>query len=352
MELTQRQERILKAVVEQHHATGRPVGSKALVELGVVDASSATVRSELVRLEELGLLEAPHTSAGRIPTDLGYRTYVDRLLGEDPCRPAARDQLPIVATVNAVQIDEALRETTQALAEATGLLAVITAPRASGAVIHHVEVLQLQPTMLVVVVITAAGDVVRNVVHTNSPVDSGLIDWAVDYLNEQVVGMSPGQSTLRQRFVRRDLAPAEQAMLGLVWPAFAALAEEEQQDVHVGGSALLLAELGDDVQRVVNLIAMLDERRRLLAALRPLAGFGLATVAPVGASVAVRIGGENEIPELQRLSVVGASYGASTTPLGIVGLIGPRAMDYVAAMRAVSEVSGGLSGLAASVYRD
>lgn len=348
MQLTPRQAQILKAVVEQHHATGRPVGSKALVELGAVDASSATVRSELVRLEELGLLEAPHTSAGRIPTDLGYRTYVDRLLGDDPCRPTAGDQLPIVAAVSAVQIDEALRETTQALAEATGLLAVITAPRASGAAIRHVEVLQLQATMLVVVVITAAGDVVRNVVHTSEPVDPGLVDWVVDYLNEQVVGMSPGQHALRQRFVRRDVSATERTMLALVWPAFAALAEEEQQDVHVGGSPVLLAELGDDVQRVVNLVAMLDERRRLLAALRPLAGFGLASAA----SVAVRIGGENAIPELQRLSVVGASYGAATRPLGIVGVIGPRAMDYGAAMRAVTEVAGGLSGIAAAVYGD
>ncbi|MBC7461969.1 MAG: heat-inducible transcription repressor HrcA [Thermoleophilia bacterium] len=352
MELTQRQELILKAVVELHHGTGRPVGSQALVDGGIVVASSATVRSELVRLEELGLLESPHTSAGRIPTDVGYRTYVDRLLGEDPCRPGSRDQLPIVAQARSMQIDEALQETTKALAEATGLLAVITAPRASGAAIRHVEVLQLQPAVLVVVVITAAGDVKRDVVHAPSPIDAGLVDWVVEYLNEQVVGLAPTQSTLRNRFARTDFGAAEQTMLARVWPTFAALAEEEQQDVHVGGSAGLLAELGDDVQRVVNLIAMLDERRRLLAALRPLAGFGLASAGPIGASVAVRIGGENEIPELHRLSVVGASYGASATPLGIVGLIGPRAMDYVAAMRAVSEVSGGLSGIAASVYVD
>jgi heat-inducible transcriptional repressor len=152
--------------------------------------------------------------------------------------------------------------------------------------------------------------------------------------------------------VRADLAPTEQAMLALVSPAFAALAEEAQQDVHIGGSPVLLAELGDDVQRVVNLVAMLDERRRLLAALRPLAGLGIATVPAVGQSVAVRIGGENEIPELHRLSVVGASYGVTSRSLGMVGVIGPRAMDYLTAVRAVHAVSHGLSGLAGSVYVD
>lgn len=351
MQLTERQEQILRAVVEHHHATGRPVGSRALVEAGVVTASPSTVRAELGRLEELGLLEHPHTSAGRVPTDLGYRTYVDRLLAGDRCRPS-RAQLPIVAAVGATRIDDALQETTQALAEATGLLAVITAPRVGGAVIRHVEVLQLQATMLVVVVITAAGDVVRHVVHTQDPIDRGLVDWVGQYLDEQVVGMSPGQSTLRQRLLRRDLPATEQAMLALVAPAFAALAEEEGHDVHVGGSAVLLAELGDEVRRVVNLIAMLDERRRLLGALRPLARVGIASTPAANQAVGVRIGGENEIPELQRLSVIGASYGASSRPLGMVGVIGPRAMDYLSAVRAVHAVSDGLSGLAASVYVD
>src|SRR5688500_11088762 len=119
MQLTQRQARLLKAVVELHHETGRPVGSKALVESGAVAASSSTVRYELGRLEELGLLEHPHTSAGRVPTDTGYRISVDHLM-DAGSGGAAR--VPIAVDDAGSRIEEALRETTRQLADATGLL--------------------------------------------------------------------------------------------------------------------------------------------------------------------------------------------------------------------------------------
>ncbi|MCW2962598.1 MAG: heat-inducible transcription repressor HrcA [Thermoleophilia bacterium] len=353
MELTERQALILKAVVEAHHASGRPVGSRALVDCGAIDASASTVRYELGRLEQLGLLEHPHTSAGRVPTDTGYRLYVDQLLDVHDGAVIARSQGAITTKEDPVtQIDEALRATTQQLADATGLLAVITAPRASGAVIRHVEVLQIQPTMLMVVVITAAGDVVRHVVPTESPVDPGLVDWAGEYLNEQVAGLSIGQSLVRQRLAGTGLAPLERAMLSLVTPAFQEL-EGDSQELLVGGSAPVLAELGSDVQRVLQLVAMLDERRRLLEALRPIAEPGLATLQLRSSrSVNVRIGGENAIPELHRLSVIGASYGAGGRPLGMVGLIGPRAMDYTLAIGIVHLAAGGLSDLAEELYTE
>ncbi|MCW2923662.1 MAG: hrcA [Thermoleophilia bacterium] len=349
MTLTPRQARILTAVVEGHHATGRPVGSKAIVDSGTVDASSSTVRYELGRLEALGLLEHPHTSAGRVPTDLGYRTYVDSLMASDRGRAPQRRTAPLVDDPG-TRIEEALRETTRRLADATGLLAVITSPRPSGAVIRHVEVLQLQPTMLVVVVITAAGDVARHVVPTNRPVDPGLVDWAGEYLNEQVAGLSIGEHRITGRLQDPELSPAERAMLALLAPAFHELGDDAQE-LHVGGSARQLAAHGGDVQRVLQLVAMLDERRRLLEALRPIVDRGAPSLLPRGrGGVTVRIGCENAMPELQRLSVVGAAYGVGARPLGMVGLIGPRSMDYGLATRVVHVAAGGLSDLAADLY--
>ncbi|MCW2956826.1 MAG: heat-inducible transcription repressor HrcA, partial [Thermoleophilia bacterium] len=326
----------------------------ALVDSGSVDASASTVRHELGGLEQLGLLEHPHTSAGRVPTDLGYRTYVDQLL-DSPigAQVALRHAALAVADDPHARIDEALRATTQQLADATGLLAVITAPRASGAVIRHVEVLQLQPALLIVVVITAAGDVVRHVVPTETAVDPGLVDWAGAYLNEQVAGMSIGQSMLRQRLDADDVGPRERAMLNLLLPAFQEVAGSDGQELHVGGSASVLAELGSDVQRVLQLVAMLDERRRLLEALRPIGDAGMSTLrVRTTRLVNVRIGEENAIPELHRLSVIGAPYGVGGRPLGMVGLIGPRAMDYTLAIGFVHLAAGGLSDKAEELYAD
>jgi len=228
---------------------------------------------------------------------------------------------------------------------------VITAPRASGAVIRHVEVLQLQPSILMVVVITAAGQVTQHHVQTESPVDPGLVDWAGEYLNEQVAGMSIGQSSLRQRLVHPELDPVERAMLALLSPAFSELVDEVQE-LYVTASPEVLAELGTDLQRVMQLVAMLDERRRLLEALRPMVERGAPALrtSAVGGAVRVRIGGENAMPELHRLSVGGAAYGAGTRPLGMVGLIGPRSMDYTLAMRVVRNASGGLSGFADELF--
>jgi heat-inducible transcriptional repressor len=325
------------------------VGSKLLVEQGHVDASSSTVRYELGRLEAIGLLEHPHTSAGRVPTDTGYRIYVDELMDASPAQRAP----VIVVSDPESRIEEALVETTRRLADVTGLLAVITSPRASGAVIRHVEVLQLQPNRVVVVVITAAGDVARHVVTAAQAVDPGLVEWAGEYLNERVAGLSIGEHRLRMRLSHPELTSAERGILELLAPAFDEL-DASRQELHVGGSsAEAIAQHGDDVQRVLQVVAMLDERRRLLEALRPIVDSGAPTLHRARArGVSIRIGCENQMPELQRLSVVGSAYGVGARPLGMVGVIGPRSMDYVLASRAVHRASIGLSELADAVYGD
>ena len=342
MQLTERQSQLLVAVVLEFQATGRPVGSRSLVDSGVVSASTSTVRYELGRLEELDLLDQPHTSAGRVPTDAGYRVYLDLLhAGKAPSAASMPVPRPDFAVNPATRLDEALEETTHALAEATGLLALVTAPSASGAVIRHIEVLQLQPTMLVVVCITATGDVTRHVVTTAQPIDPGLVDWAGAYLNERVTGMALGQNSVRTRLRSPELDASERAMLALLEPAFTDLVGESH-DVHVGGSPALIRELGADVQGVINLVHVLEERRRLLGALRRVASPSAAATR----RVCVRVGDENELPELRPLSVVGAAYGMAHRPLGIVGLIGPRTMDYRLAMVATSTAADLLSLLA------
>ncbi len=160
MELSPRKRDILRRVVEEHVATGRPVGSKWIVERTELEVSSSTVRNELAELEALGLLTHPHTSAGRVPTDSGYRVYTEELVGRVEGRPA-----PFTVDLTAMrsELEEALRRTTEALSDATHLLALVSAPPIEAAAVRHVEVLQLQPGVVLVVVITASGDVSKRV---------------------------------------------------------------------------------------------------------------------------------------------------------------------------------------------
>ena len=159
----------------------------------------STIRAELARLEELGLLQHPHTSAGRVPTDQGYRHYVDELL-EGGALPVPRKGVQLGDMRR--EIDEAMRATTEQLSQMTDLLAVVSAPPIATTTIRHVEVLLLQPQVAMVVVITSTGGVTKRVISYDEPVDPGLVDWAGSYLSETLDGMKIGARMIHARLDR------------------------------------------------------------------------------------------------------------------------------------------------------
>ena len=337
-DLSQRQRQILIAVVEEYVATGQPVGSKHLVERSGIRVSPATVRSELSELERLGLLSHPHTSAGRVPTDRGYRYYVDRLLERRQVRPAT---FPLDLGVARSEVESALQATTEMLSQVTRLIALVSAPPLLTATVRHVEVLMLQPQLVMVVVITSTGGVTKRVIAFDAPVDSGLAHWAGQYLNDQLVGLSLGSAQLRQRLAGPGLSAGECAFLELLSPAFTD-AEDAEQRVYVGGAAGLLDDVRDeDLASYRSLIDLLERRRTLLdllaEALDPRRPF-------------VRVGDELADPALRDLALVGAAYGIANRTLGAVSLIGPSRMDYDKAIRTVRSAASELSRFAEVIY--
>src|ERR671935_789423 len=169
--LTARQRDLLARVVEEYITTGQPVGSRHLVERAGLQISPSTVRNELAELEARGLLSHPHTSAGRVPTEQGYRLYADELLARQDPRPGG---FPLDLTSLRREVDSALEATTEMLSQVTRLLALVSAPPVETATVRHVEVLLLQPQTVMVVVITSAGDVTKRVFSFDAPVDRGL----------------------------------------------------------------------------------------------------------------------------------------------------------------------------------
>jgi heat-inducible transcriptional repressor len=338
-ELTPRQALILSRVVGAYIATGHPVGSKALVESGAVAASPSTVRYELAELESLGLLSHPHTSAGRVPTDAGYRFYVETLL-ERPL-PAAPPPVDLSAVRN--EIDAALRVTTEMLSHVTSLLALVSAPALETTVIRHVEVLRLQPGVVMVVVITSTGGVSKRIFTFDDPVDVGLADWAREYLNEQLAGMRLGARMLRNRLLDPGLSPRERAFLEVLAPAFTELVDDRER-LYVGGTAQLLAGMraagADDLD---GLMHALEERVGLLELLRG---------AVQTNRLFLRIGSENPYPHLRGVSLVATSYGLASRNLGTVSLVGPRRMDYAGAIRSVRAAAAALSEFVEDVYEE
>ena len=341
MQLTQRQEQILRRVVEEYVATGQPVGSKTLVDRAGLGIASSTARAELAELEALGLLTHPHTSAGRVPTEAGYRYYADELLGRLAPQPA---EFPLGLAREHSEVAEALQATTEMLSQVTRLLALVSAPSLDATTIVRVEVLRLQPELVMVVLITSAGGVTKRLFHFDEAVDPGLAQWANEYLNETVSGLQLGTSLLRRRFDDAGLSVRERAFLAALRPAFTELFSAEQR-LYVGGAADLLGEVrSEELEAYRSLFELVEKRAALLDVL------GDASVDTRGPFV--RVGTELAHPALQEIALVGAAYGVMHRVLGAVSLIGPVRMDYEKAVGAVRSAATELSRFAESVYSD
>ena len=339
--LSERQQAILGAVVQGFVEDGRPVGSKSLAVRPDLEWSPSTIRSELASLEEEGFLSHPHTSAGRVPTDSGYRFYVEELL-------TSQDRLPVVPPSELKisrmrrEVDEAIRETTGALSRITDLVALVSAPPLHTATIHRVEVLRLQPRTVMVVVIASNGGVSKRVFTFPAEVDPGLVEWAASYLNERLVGLGLGARMAADRLHDPELSEIERHFLDEIGGAFTNLEVSAEETLYVDGAARLLSdEHSADLPHAEQLMRALEHRVTVLRTLRS---------ALEEHKVFAWIGGENPQPELRSVSVVGANYGLGYRNLGAVGVIGPLRMDYGTAIASVREAAGELSRFFETVY--
>jgi heat-inducible transcriptional repressor len=343
VQLTTRQRDILRRVVEEYIATGQPVGSKHLVERAGLQVSPSTVRTELAELERLGLLTHPHTSAGRVPTEEGYRLFAQGLL--DRLEPRTRAlEIDLAGAGAGTEVESALQATTEALAQLTRLLALVSAPPLEAATVRHVEVLPLQPQVVVAVVITSTGGVTKRMFALGEPVDPGLVGWAAEYLNERTAGLPLGSRRLRQAFAEADLTEREREFLALLRPAFTDAAGSEEQRLFVGGAAHLLGEVrSEELPAFRPLLEVLEQRAALLALLSE----ALGNEGPF-----VRLGVELAHPGLRHASLVGAAYGLHHRRLGAVSLLGPQRMDYEKAIRSVRAAARELSHFVEEIYTE
>jgi heat-inducible transcriptional repressor len=341
MALTLRQQSILDMVAERYIRTGVPVSSKDVATVARFKVSPSTIRNEFAVLEELGYLTHLHTSGGRQPTNEGFREFVGRLMQLSHARETGLT--PVNLSGLAKEVDVALQQTSEALSEATNLLALVVAPRVSGARVRHIELLALQPNLVMVVFILSTGRVSKRVIDFPRPADPGMVEWARTYLNEVI-----GERMLTERLVRRtldsiEISAKEREFLHLLRPAMDALLDEQSEEaLYVGGAARLLAESRfPDLGELREVLQLLEERYQLLRSLR--------SALPNG-KVVVRIGEELEPPSLRHFALVTASYGLPQRSLGAVSVLGPVRMDYESAISTVRSTAQLLSAFLEDRY--
>ncbi len=338
--LTTRQQEILRRVVQEYVTTGIPVGSKSLVQRWSMSVSASTVRNELAELEARGLLTHPHTSAGRVPTERGYRFFAGDVLERLESPPRVFE---LELAHQRTEIDLALQATTEKLATATRLLALVSGPPLEATTVRHAEVLLLQPELVMVVVITSTGGVTKRMFDFEQPVDAGIAGWAREYLNERIAGVRLGSRMLRDRLDDPGFSAREREFMQAIAPAFIELLSGSDR-LFVGGAAGLLDDVrADELAAYRHVLALLEQR----AALVDLLSQELAPNRPF-----VRVGEELEDPALHDVALVGASYGVPNRMLGTVSLLGPLRMDYATAIHSVRGAAFALSRFVGEIYTE
>mgnify|MGYP001269044223 CR=1 FL=1 len=333
MSAEERRLAVLRAIVSDYVRTREPVGSKAIVERHNLGVSSATVRNDMAVLEEEGLIQQPHTSAGRIPTDKGYRVFVDQL---DQIKPlSAAERRAIQAFLDgAVDLDDVLRRSVRLLAQLTRQVAVVQYPTLTRSTVRHVEVVALTPARLMLVVITDSGRVDQRVVDLGDVIVDDDVAHLRTLLNQALTGrqLSAASAEVAQLPEKvpphlRDIATTIATVL------IETLVEHPEERLVLGGTANLTRNSTDFPGSLRQVLEALEEQVVVLK---------LLAAAEEPGTVTVRIGEENEAEEMRTTSVVSIGYGTSTV-LGGMGVVGPTRMDYpgnIAAVRAVARYVG------------
>jgi heat-inducible transcriptional repressor len=319
---------VLRAIVEDYVSTNEPVGSKNLVDRHSLDVSPATIRNDMAVLEEQGFIVQPHTSAGRVPTDKGYRLFVDRLSGVKPFSSAERRAIETFLA-GAYDLDEVVMRTVRLLAQLTRQVAVVQYPSLSRSVVRHIELVPLTDRRLLLVLITDTGRVEQRAVELPAPTGEDSITHLRAVLNTYLDGrrLTEVASVVDELPARVD--PIERPTAAAVFSVILeTLVERHEERVVVGGAANLAS--ADFAKGLHEVLEALEEQVVLMR---------LLGESGDQASVTVRIGAENQVEGLQSTSLVAVGYGSGEQALARLGVLGPTRMDYPTAMGAVRAVA-------------
>lgn len=317
MQLDDRKKTILLALVQSYILTGRPVGSGAIARATDLGISPATIRNELSVLEDLGLLKQPHTSAGRVPTDVAYRYYVDMLMRQPI--PSGRDSEAIerLFAAQTREIEGLFQEASVLLSKLTRNTAILFAPFNSADTIRHIDLVRLSEQRVMVIVITATGQVGRQLVKVARPVGADTVERVASFLDGELAGASLDTIDVTAPLVKETFEPDADTLLDEALRAVCDYLGSIEERVFIGGAANIVG--GENPEWAQVLLEAMEKQYFILDLLRDLLRERRLTV---------RIGEENRLRELQRYSFVGASYPVGKGLLGSLGVVGPTSMDY------------------------
>ena len=340
--LDERHREVLKAVIRAHVRTGEPVGSQTVSRAGKLRLSPASIRNIMAELAERGLLTQPHTSAGRLPTDLGYRLYVDHLVGRPQVGRAAAQAIDDALARSRGEVDDLLESASRQLSQFSNQVGLVLAPEIGRINVERLEFVRLEDGRVVAILVGRSGVLHSRILKPGRVPEQDELDRIGRYLSDEFGGMTLPEmrDALRRRWTEERAAYDRLVSTSLALGAEAVAVDDATADLFVDGTSnlLLVPEFADlDIAR--SLLRALEDKKILIDLLgRVLAGEGVKVV----------IGEENPLSDLARCSLVASTYGSGERVFGSVGIVGPTRMEYARAIALVEYLAGVLSRLLSS----
>lgn len=338
--MAERKRAILRAVTDDYITTAEPVGSRTIARKYGLGVSSATIRNEMADLEEEGYLEQPHTSAGRIPSDKGYRFYVDALMSERGVTGLEESRIRHEYERRRDEIRSLVRATAKVLGEMSQYASVVVGPAVKGAEIRHIQLVPLSSDAILVLVVTNSGIVEHRVLSTEHAMNASDLDRVSAILNNRLRGTAFG--SIRGRLLKEiqaEVSAYASFLEGMFELLLSAMRCSDEERVHVDGLMQLLAQPEfKEIEKAKPVLEFLESDELVLSELSSSVGHGFS-----GAQVS--IGSENSREELRNCSIVSAPYGIGGRVIGTIAVVGPTRMDYAMAISLVGYMAEGLSEL-------
>ncbi|OMC69036.1 MULTISPECIES: heat-inducible transcriptional repressor HrcA [unclassified Paenibacillus] len=342
--LTERQRLILNAIVDDYIRSAEPVGSRSISKRGDVGYSPATIRNEMADLEDMGYLEQPHTSAGRIPSHKGYRYYVDHLVPFKFAEPSELKELKLLLAEKLNAMEQVIQHTSTILSHMTNYTSILLGPEVFHTSLRHFQLLPLGENMAVAIIVTSTGQVENKTVSLPSNVSLSEMERVVNLLNTRLVGVPLYKLKARlyseiAKEMERNVSEYE-AFMKILDTAFDG---EPDHRLYLSGTTNMLSQPEfKDVDKVKDIFDLLEETSTIMKIMTPSIG---------GTGVQVKIGTENDHEAFANCSLITASYSVEGEALGTIGILGPTRMEYAKVISILNMLSKNLTTMLTHRYK-
>lgn len=329
MRIDDRKIKILQAIINDYIRTGDPVGSRTIAKNYDLGIGSATIRNEMSDLEAMGYLEQPHASSGRVPSSKGYRLYVDKLMKDQSLTPEENLKIKQYIIDSAMlEVDKIVKQTSALLSELTNLTCVIEAPSVKKSFIKSIQLIRVDERSLVTIFLTDTGIIKNHVMKVEKMPEEKTLKRINDVLNKRLVNLSIEQINLEViNNLKKDLTQHDEIFNAILPSLYETLNDADNNEVFMDGATNIFNYPEyHDIDKAKELLSLLNDKSEVMGLIKP------------SDDITISIGDENYKPEAKECSVISAEYSFGNRPIGKIGLIGPRRINYSKVITIMSEV--------------